>query len=247
MKAWALLAIAASTPFAARSAAAEDTPAAEAPATALPLAKTTTAVDRLEAMWRFELAYRGSFVTNAGYNPFSTSDYFPQVSLTASRTLLRSGRWSFATGLGWDYGKTGATARGDASSLEVHRLVVPLEGRAHFGRWGYAFVRAAPGVAMERAEIDDPSAPGPLSRSRWLFATDLSAGYAYPILARIDTAALVPRVWVQSDGGYGWVVEQRLDLAPNLPAGDPRSAAGVDLGTLALQGAFFRIALAASF
>jgi hypothetical protein len=198
-------------------------------------------------MWRFELGYRGAFVTDPGYDPFSTQNYFPQVSMVASRTVYARGRFSFAPGFAWDYGRTSATARGDAASLEVHRLVVPLEGRMHFGPWGYVFLRAAPGVALENAEVDDPTATAPLTKSRWLFATDVSGGYAFPIWPRTDRYEVVPRVWLQADGGYGWIVGQRLNLAPDLSSGDLRLASGIDLGSLTMRGAFFRVGAALSF
>jgi hypothetical protein len=207
----------------------------------------TSGSDRLKEMWRFELGYRGAFVTDAGYDPFSTQHYFPQVSLAVSRTVFARGAFSFAPGLAWDYGRSSATARGDASSLEVHRLVVMLEGRVHFGDWGYAFLRLAPGAASETLEVDDPSAPGPLTKSRWLFASDVSAGYAHLLWRRSERTELVARFWLQADGGYGWMAEQRLNLTPDLPAGDPRLTSGVDLGSLAMRGAFFRVAAAVSF
>jgi hypothetical protein len=220
-----------------------------------PYERRPTDIDRLKTMWRVELGYRGGFVTDAGYNPFSTQDYFPQVSLAASRTVFTRGRMSFAPGIGWDYGRSSATSRGASASLDMHRLVVPLEGRVHFGTWGYVFIRAAPGIALESVEVDDASAPAPMNasapapmtKSRWLFATDLSAGYAYPILPRTDPYEHVPRAWVQADGGYGWIVTQHLNLAPDLPSGDPRLASGIDLGSLTMRGAFFRVAAAVSF
>ncbi len=234
---------------------------AQEPRASLPFPETiepARGVDRLKEMWRFELGYRGNFITDAGLNPFSTQDYFGQVSMVASRTIVARGRFSFAPGIGWDYGKSGATARGDVTSLEVHRIVVPLEGRMHFGGWGYAFVRAAPGIAVENAEVNDPTAicaqtaslegcAAPLTKSRWLFATDISAGYAYPVWARKDVSELAPRIWLQADGGYGWIVGQRLALATDLASGDPRLASGVDLGTLTMRGAFFRATAAVSF
>jgi len=247
-----MILVASSIVLAAPAAIAQDfVPAAEATVPA-------KRIDRLKAMWRFELGYRGNFVTDAGLNPFSTEDYFGQVSMAASRTIFSRGRFSFAPGIAWDYGKSGATARGDLTSLEVHRIVVPLEGRIHFREWGYAFVRAAPGVAVENAEVNDPTAicaqaasqegcAAPLTKSRWLFATDISAGYAYPVWARKDVSDLVPRIWLQADGGYGWIVGQRLNLATDLASGDPRLASGVDLGSLTMRGAFFRATAAVSF
>jgi hypothetical protein len=207
----------------------------------------TMARNRLITMWRFELGYKGNFVREATFDPFSTQDYFGQVSIAASRTVYTRGRFSFAPGFAWDYGKSGATSRGDAASIEVHRLEVPLEGRMHFGGWGYAFVRAAPGVAVETAAVDDAASPAELTKSRWLFATDLSAGYAYPLFPRDNPTELTPRFWLQADGGYGWIATLGLNLAPDLPSSDPRIASGVDLGSLTLRGAFFRFGAAVSF
>ncbi|MDP9151308.1 MAG: hypothetical protein M3O36_15400 [Myxococcota bacterium] len=231
---------------------------AQEPVLATEATSLSARADRLEAMWRLELGYRGNFVTDAGFNPFSTEDYLSQVSVAASRTVLLRRHVSFAVGLAWDYGKSTASARGDATSLEVHRLTVPLEGRLHFGALGYVFARAAPGLAMERAEVNDPSAPCPqvpstgscavpLTQSRWLFATDVSAGYAYPLWSRTETLELVPRIWLQAEGGYGWILTQRVRLSPDLPSGDARLASGIDLASLTMRGAFFRVAAAISF
>jgi hypothetical protein len=238
---------AASLLVAAPSARAEDPPAPETQAPTNPALAPTGHTNRLKSMWRFELGYRGSFVREATFDPFSTQDYFAQVSLGGSRTVYTRGRFSFAPGFMWDYGKTGATSRGDAASLEVHRLVIPLEGRLHFGAWGYAFLRTAPGIAEMSAEVDDPASPANLTKSRWLFATDVSAGYAYPLWPRDNPMDLTPRIWLQADSGYGWITPIGLNLAPDLPSSDPRIASGVDLGSLTMRGAFLRVAAAISY
>jgi hypothetical protein len=213
--------------------------AAAAPVEDAPAVAHARVFDRREVMARLEIGYRGSFITNAGYNPFSTDDYLPQFSLAASQTIFARHRFAFASGFAWDFANTGATDRGDSASLTLHRLTIPLEGRVHFGEWGYAFLRVAPGVAMVSEQIDDPSAPGPLTKDRWLFATDASVGYDWLIMPRGSALSRVARMWLQTDVGYGWMAKERLDLAP-------AGASGVDLGTLALSGAFFRIAVAAS-
>jgi hypothetical protein len=200
-----------------------------------------SSVDQRLDMWRFELGYRGSFVTQPGYNLFSTQDYFSQVSLALSRTVFVWSRFSFAPGIAWDYGSAGATERQVATStLDVHRLSVPLEARAHAAYWGYGFVRAAPGIAYETVEVDDPSSPGALTKSRWLVSADVSAGFAVRPPFRGDSERVPLRPWLQADVGYGWIAAQRLNLTQDAPA------SSADFGTLAMQGAFFRVALAAS-
>jgi hypothetical protein len=200
-----------------------------------------------ESMWRVEVGYRGSYVPDAGYDPFSTNDFLPQFSLTATRTLVAENHLSFAAGLSWEEGSSSANARGDQAFLGVQRLEVPLEGRVHMGRLGYVFVRAAPGAVAEHAQLSDTAAAATLSKTRWLFATDVSGGFAFLVVPRFRSAKHTPEIWIQADGGYGWVVGERLDLAPALAANDARIMSGVDLGTLKLSGGFFRIAAAASF
>jgi hypothetical protein len=204
-------------------------------------------VDHRESMTRLELGYRGSFVPDSGFDPFSTTSYLPQLSITASRTIFAYGRWSFAPGVSWDHAGSSATARGDGTSLTVNRLTVPLEGRVHLGACGYAFARLAPGLSAQAVQIEEASSPALLSKSRWLFATDASAGYAWLVSPRGHAFALVPRMWLQGDVGYGWTFAEGLDLSPDLPSGSPDRASGVNLGSLVLRGAFFRIAAAASF
>lgn len=201
----------------------------------------------LQSMWRVEVGYRGNFVTNPGFNPFSGDDYLGQFSVTASRTLFTTGPFSFAAGLSWDYGKSSSTARSDLTSLELHRLLVPLEARLHFGRWGYALLRVEPGAALENAQVNDATLLSPLEKSQWVFAGDLSAGYAFPIVPHTSSSRASPSIWLQADGGYGLVVAQRLNLTSETPSTAVASAEGVDLGTLAMRGGFVRFALALGF
>jgi hypothetical protein len=204
-------------------------------------------IDHRQTMWRAELSYRGSFVAGRGFEPFSDNGFLPQVSLTASRTLFVSGPFSFAPGLAWDRGTSTSTARGDATSLAVDRLTVPLEGRVHLGSWGYAFVRGAPGAALQRAEVDDASSPSPLVASRWVFVADASAGYDWLLWSAREPESPGVRVWVHGEGGYGWTASQALALAPAGADSDPRKGTGPTLGSLSMTGPFFRLGAAVSF
>lgn len=205
-------------------------------------------VNRREGDWRVEAGYRGSFIRSSGYEPFSNNGYFPEFSVSASHTLFEDGRFSVAGGLAWDVGNSSALVReADQASLVMQRLTGVLEGRLHFGRWGYGYLRVAPGTAWEKVEVDDTASPAPLEKTNWLFATDLSAGYAWLLWPRNEATKLEPRVWLQGEGGYGWVAGQELTLNPALPSSSPVRTAGVDLGALAMAGGFFRVAAAVTF
>jgi hypothetical protein len=200
-----------------------------------------------EVVARLELGYRGVFVTNPGYNPFSTQDYFSGAYLAVSRTVVSEGAFSFAAGIAWDYGSSSATSRGDAATLMVHRLSVPLEGRLHAGVMGYAFLRIAPGMASEHVEVSDASAPSGLTKAPWLFMADASVGYALPIVPIPPRHGRTFRLWIVGDGGYSWVADQHLTLQSSAPANGTPMVNQVDLGTLGLRGGFFRVAVAASY
>ncbi len=203
--------------------------------------------DRREGTWRIESGYRGSFVPSAGYNPFSTNGYFPEFSLAAARTLLREREVLLRAGRGVGLRRQQRTARGGRSLLDMQRLTVSLEGRMHLGPWGYAYLRVAPGAAMQHAEIDDASSPAPLEKTQWLFATDLSAGYAWLVWPRWgglrgrapSLAARRGRLRIR-DG-------ERLALAPGPTLREPRAGhRGRPRVASAMQGRFFRVAAAAS-
>jgi hypothetical protein len=204
-------------------------------------------VDHRVEMWRGELGYRGAFINSAGYEPFSPNHYFTQVSLALSRTVATEGSYSFAPGIAYDSGGSSSDARKQTTSLSVQRLSVPLEGRMHFGPWGYAFLRAAPGAAYVSAQVDDASSPSVLKKADWMFSTDFSAGYAFLVTPRFNRTEQKVRLWLQADVGYGWVAGDRLALAPSTAATQGLGASGVDLGTLAMEGGFFRLAAAVSF
>ena len=205
-------------------------------------------VDHREVMTRLELGYRGSFAPDPGFDPFSSNDFLPEFYIAASRTVFAWGRFSFAPGIEWDNGGSSSTVRQvDSSSLRLNRLTLPLEGRVHFGPWGYAFARVAPGVVALETQLTDSSSPATLSKTQWLFATDLSAGYAWLVFPQVEARRLTARVWLQADVGYGFVAQGRLNLGPELGSSNTQRVDGVDLGPISMNGAFFRVSAAASF
>jgi hypothetical protein len=237
--------VALAIPFFIASPARAQAPVEEAPS---PSPEIRHPVDRREGDWRVELGYRGWFIPTSGYQAFSNNGYLPEFSVAASRTVFSLDRLSLAAGLAWDIGGSGSAIRQvDQSSLKMQRFAVTLEGRLHLGSWGYAFARVAPGAATERVEVDDASSSAPLEASAWLFTGDVSAGYAWLLWPRDAASKLEPRAWLQAEGGYGWVAGEKLALEPAVAPGASVPTSGVDLGTLAMQGGFFRVAVAMTF
>jgi hypothetical protein len=94
------------------------------------------------------------------------------------------------------------------------------------------------------ARVNDVSAPGTLVKSAWLPTFDLSAGGALRFASASHERF---GFWLTGEGGYSWTRSTELALAPDLADDDPRRTGGIDLGRLALRGAFMRIGAAVTF
>ena len=194
-----------------------------------------------ESFWQGELGVRSTFVTDPGFDPFSTDNVLTQFSLGVARTLWAEDRVSFAPGVIWDYGERSATARGQNASLATHRLALSLEGRYHLFPWVYGLVRLAPGAVRQSMELEDSGAPASFVAKRWGFAFDASAGAAFLLGPHGEASASPVRWWLAAEGGYSYASSASLVLHPDLADNDPHRAGDLDLGTLAMRGGFVRV------
>ena len=201
---------------------------------------------RADAPWEARIAYRGAFVESAGYAPFSTDDYFSQLTLGASRLVVSRGRFALTAGVDWDYGASDGSARGQSSWLDMNRFTAPLT--IHYAIFSRFDVQAtiAPGAAYLNGGVQDASAPAQLVTSAWVPCGDASAGVAWALAdSSIWGLPLVFRVTLES--GYAWAGRMSLSMSPDLPTSDPRRTGATDLGELAMSGAFGRMGLAVAF
>jgi hypothetical protein len=194
-----------------------------------------------EHFWQGELGVRSTFVTDPGFDPFSTDNALTQFSLGVARTVWDEDRVSFAPGVIWDYGWRSATARGQNTSLSSHRIALALEGRYHLFPFVYGLVRLTPGAVHQSVELDDSLSPAPFVAQSWAFSLDASAGAAFLLGPQEENSASPVRWWLAAEGGYSYTGSTSLLMHPDLAEGDPRRTGDLDLGTLAMRGAFFRI------
>jgi hypothetical protein len=191
-----------------------------------------------QSFWQGQLGMRSTFVTDRAFDPFATDNALTTVSLGFARTLFEHDAFSFAPGVIWDYGARSATARGHATNLAAHRLALALEGRYHFAPWAYGLVRLTPGTIHQSAELRDTLAPAPFVARNWTFSLDASAGLAF-LLGPHGSSPV--RWWLAAEGGYGFASSGSLLMRADLGPDDPRRTGDIDLGRLALGGAFFRV------
>ncbi|MFO0741959.1 MAG: hypothetical protein U0270_39040 [Labilithrix sp.] len=224
-------------------------PAAAAPPPAVestPAPATTLRTD----LWKISTGARISYIPSAGFDTFSTNDVLAQWSLEGQYPVLSRGRFALGVGLGYAGGARTATTRGDKTALGVHTLQVPIEGRYHVGRWGYAFARVAPGTTAVVASVEEGSSPNRIEDTQWVFASDLSAGAAILMGPRGHDQAdkRSVRFWAVPEIGYTLATTARLDARPDR---DAKDALGTDERTalpgLNLSSFYWRLSLATTF
>jgi hypothetical protein len=215
-----------------QAAASDELPAVTSPASA-------ATIPRGGDRWQAAIGLRMALFRDAGYDPFSTNDAFPQLAVSASRVI---GGGS-AVGIAYDRGSASENARGADATLTVTRLSLTLEERVALHRHVYLFARLAPGIAFVSAKLADPSAPASLSGSFIALSGDASGGAAL----RINTTVSPVSVWLVGEGGYGFIPRHSLSLGPELPTIDRDKMGQTDLGSLSLRGPFLRFSLALSY
>ena len=187
-------------------------------------------------------------MTSSGFDPFADSDELAQFSLGFGRTIVSAGNLSLAGLFLWDVGGRSGTARGVTSDLIVHRLTFGAEGRYHFFRQLFMFARVAPGALHSIATLEDDLASVENRGARnWVFATDLSGGAMFELTGFGRSRKRLPSAWIALDGGYGFAGESELSLTPDTPGDGPERGEPVNLGPMALRGAFLRGAVVVTY
>ena len=187
---------------------------------------------------------RVGYVSDRTFNAFASTDALPGASFAATRTILAKDALALAVGLGWDVAGRGSDARGQDASFVTHRLTVPIEGRYHALPWLYGFVKLAPGAVWAAGTIADASAPNKLAASGWGAAADASLGAS--VLFGSHAPRARARFWLMLE--LGWMTTSAIDFAMTpRDRDDPRAFAPTRLGSLGMNGPFFRVSADLSF
>jgi len=202
---------------------------------------------------------RFDYVGGSAFDSFADSNLLPNLSLDATYPVLVQGKVAIGAGLGYTVGGRDESLRGMKTSLLVHRLQVPIEGRYHFVPGVFGFIKAAPGAVALATSLQDPSSPSTLSDTAWAFSVDASVGAGILLGPRTYTAqggtgpnadreARTFRIWAIPEIGYGFTTKANLDLRPDR---DAKDALGSDertaLAPLGLTAFFWRLSLATTF
>ena len=186
-------------------------------------------------------------IASAGLDPFATDDSVGQLSLAAGPTLLRSGPVSIAALAEWDYGSREATARGDKTSLTMHRIGVGLESRFQLARRLMLFARVSPAAVNLRGTIEDAGLARPLVSRSWNWSLDTTGGVAVMFASTGPREAPTSRFWFTGELGYGFAGQSAMSFAPEADAADPSKYGSIMLPALRPSGVLGRLAVAVSF
>jgi hypothetical protein len=197
---------------------------------------------------RVGLGLRVGYIGDRGFDTFADSDTLAQVSLDASYAFFTRGNLAVSGGVGYDAGSRTSGARGLTTKLTMHRLTVPIEARYYLAPWAGVFAKVAPGAGALYARIEDPSSPSTLEHAPWVFAADVSAGASFRVAGSNDGNPRRARLWITHELGYGFTTERTLRPRPDRDEADVLGAdQSARLGSIAMNGVFWRTGLAMSF
>ncbi len=198
--------------------------------------------------WEATLGVREQFITDGGFDPYATDNALTQISLGGGRTVFAQDRFSLAAIALWDYGQRLASARGERTQLDVHRLSLGPEVRYHVIPRLFVFVRALPAAIYTDAQLDESITAVNLYSHKWVFGLDATAGVAFEVIGKRSGESRKPRFWVLADGGYSWATaaDEKLEPASDNTSA-PQRVAPVVFPKLRLRGPMFRVAVAMTF
>lgn len=194
-----------------------------------------------------EIGARTAVVLFEGFDPYSRSDLLPSFALAATWTPVRVGAFRLALRGEYDIGGQSATARGDETSLVVHRFAGGLEAGLLLGPRVRMFAKAAPALLHLRASIDDPAIDRPLVARTFTWGLDATGGTAVMLAAVGDREWPAARFWLTGELGYAFAGEAAMRFTPEEDEDDPRRFGEVELPGLRPSGVVSRIALAITF
>jgi hypothetical protein len=195
---------------------------------------------------RLEIGARTQFIKGSGFDPFSTNDVLPQLSLGASWAFWSRDLLSLAAVAGFDYGASSASLRSDKASIDVRRFLLAPEARYHVLRVLALTAKVGPTLTREAAEVSGPLGSAML-KTGWKFGFDATAGVAVELWGYANGASTKPRLWLMGEGGYGWTSAMNLTFKPNDAGSVPQRLRPLDLGDLSVSGPLFRITAGLSF
>ncbi len=195
----------------------------------------------------FELGMRNVVATDPSFDPYSGDDVLSSFALAATWTPLHVDVLTFGLVGEWNPGGSTGTARGDLTSLTVHRGSLGAQARLALGRRVYLSAKVAPSILAVSGNIHDPAIDRPLEADSVTWGLDATGGAAV-LIARVgDPDAPAFRLWIVAEVGYAFTGAAEMSHAPEEVDDDPRLYGGVALAALDTSGVVNRFGVALTF
>jgi hypothetical protein len=192
----------------------------------------------------FDAGLRGMLISSPGFDPYAGNDLLMQLSLGAGLTVLRAGNVSILLFARWDWGSRTDVARGEDTSLEVHRLGGGAETRWQLARRFYLSAKLSPAALYLRGSIADTSIDRLLVSRTWTWGLDVTGGAGLLMAGRSTHGT---GFWLTGDLGYAFAGTSAMTFAPASSTDDPRKFGSVMLPSIRPSGPVSRLGLALSF
>ena len=126
----------------------------------------------------FEIGVRNVVVTDPSFDPYSTDDVLTSFALSATWTPLHFDIVTLGLVGEWSPGGSTGAARGDETSLAVHRGAIGAQARVALGRRVYLHAKVAPAILAISGDIEDPAVERPLEADNVTWGLDATGGAA---------------------------------------------------------------------
>jgi hypothetical protein len=185
------------------------------------------------------------WVPSDGLDPFTEDDALTTFSAGAGLSLAEAGAIDVAAVAGVDITASEADYRGEPTSLGVLRLALGPELRGSWLDRLYWHGRLAPTLTRLSLELEESSSGATLSDSQWLWGAEAAVGLELRFAEATSDLPHAFGFFVRGEGGYGWTPSATIALRGGGSA--PVRTQPLELGEVAMSGAFFRAALGVGF
>jgi hypothetical protein len=195
-----------------------------------------------------QLGVRTTHIPHSGYDPYADSNGLAQAAFAATYTPWRSLPLSVHLVGEWDIGRTSSIARGDPTSLMIHRIALGIEGRYEPVSRLYLFAKVAPSALHLRGEIEDIPLGATLASRTWTWGLDTTGGAALRLGNAGKEADPGATFWLMLDMGYSFTGEAEMIYRPaELDENEGRRFGDIALPSIRPGGFVTRIAGAMTF
>jgi hypothetical protein len=192
-----------------------------------------------------EIGVRLLVIDDPSFDPYSENDLIGQASVGGAVMAFAVGPFALGLVAEYDIGRKSAMARGDETSLTLHRIAWGASLELRLWRFDL-YARLMPAALHAAATLDDPGFDLPLSASGWTWGLDTLGGARFRFASAGHDAV---GFWLLAEVGYAFAGDIDMLFSPDVEEeeDEARRLASIALPALDPSGVTTRVGLALSF